>query len=289
VSDIRFGRPYVAKLTPPGDSGARMTLTLADSDEVPKPRADLLKLLHRSADKQSSQALGSSFEVHEFAADAPLPGGWWALTLRDATGEHHDLNAVAGLKRLVVLMSARSGADERLDAVALKILASAGLDEAAIPATPRPEEGRITVRRDGEFYALNVPASALGLRLPHEGWSLQRADNQNPRYFHFTDSAHGVNASGWIEPSARFSSVREMGLATAALSTSEFARQGDWDVVRTTLRLNAEATLRDWRAHRVSQGVWIEVHLSTPQGRTAEEQDALLAKALAAFEVVERR
>jgi hypothetical protein len=177
---------------------------------------------------------------------------------------------------------------------ALQVLASASWSDTLLPSPAKPKSGAIDVEESAQGLRLTVPASRVVMLVPRGGLK-KAAELERPGYFHLTDAARSLVVSGWFEPAERFPGVQEFWeneRRNPALKDPQdvtFAKVGNWDAILYDVRVpRREATSSHVRAHWVSNGTWIDVHLSTTAKRPRPETRARLLKVLETFRVEQK-
>ena len=132
-------------------------------------------------------------------------------------------------------------------------------------------ESTITSTETKETYELTVPASKLLLSIPKKGLRKNIVKEMpSYRYFQFVNDKDNFIISGWFEPDTIYPGINKLwedsviSWNNAGLSTPQkvsFSRNGIWDVVAYDMN-NNHCIQPNLRAHTVSSGTWIELHLS---------------------------
>jgi len=143
-----------------------------------------------------------------------------------------------------------------------------------IDAPPPRTDDVVVSERDGA-YELTVPVSRLAVTIPKEGFT-RRTDrgSSSSRYFYFEDAARHLFVSGWFEPESEFQGVKKFWESeTAAWAKNNmpaaedvvFRKIGGWETIAYR-----SAKGPHLRAHWISAGTWIDLHLSGPDAATLE-------------------
>jgi hypothetical protein len=201
---------------------------------------------------------------------------------------------------------------------ALRMIASATWSDAPLPTPPAPlptppapppaaaapppvpqVQDPVSLRIDetDSAYRLTVPVSHFVLTIRKAGWKrATKATNQSPRYFLLKNEEHGIIASGFFEPSEQFEGLEkfwenESSSLKRRSSTQpedvKFTNVGAWNAIVYDEPLPG-GTSAHVRAEWVSEGTWIDLHLSLTAKRPAPDARAALLQMLDTFRVEDK-
>jgi hypothetical protein len=153
-----------------------------------------------------------------------------------------------------------------------------------------PVEETLVTRTLETTYELSVPVSALVMSVPRGDLvptdSPRSGAGNSPRYFHLVDTKHGIIISGWFESARTYggfdafwkgeTDAWEKGHLPAPRNISLQKFDG-WDLALYDLDVPGGSNTHV-RAEWVSQGTWIDVHISVT---TADRIEVARASALA--------
>jgi hypothetical protein len=170
---------------------------------------------------------------------------------------------------------------------ALRVVASATWSDTPPAEVAASESGSVQIEESPAGLRVSVPASRIVMILP-KGRLKKVPALDRPGYFYFTDEARSLIVSGWFEPAERFPGIKKFwddetrnasGHGSPEMQEVTFTKVGDWDAILYDLRI-PEITNSNVRAHWVSNGTWIDVHLSTTGTRPRAESRASLIEML---------
>jgi hypothetical protein len=128
-----------------------------------------------------------------------------------------------------------------------------------------------SIERTGAVYSIAVPATALALQFPAEGFRIEQADDRRPYYF-LSNGNTRLNVSFNFERATRCRSSEACRNYFAEKLKAGFPNKKNWRSSQVGEAYASEnldgpvsgVNLRQqhMNAHFVKQGVWIDVHLS---------------------------
>jgi hypothetical protein len=150
------------------------------------------------------------------------------------------------------------------------------------------QSSAIKITEDTNSFQLNVPVSRLALEFPKRALKIastqRRGSTANPRYFYFQDPTTGLIVSGWFEPAERYRGIKAQWESTtkewakAGLPEPKavsFVKEGDWEIVYYLTEgrgSQAGKVFPSVYAEYVRAGTWVELHLSVPFSKRAQEE-----------------
>jgi hypothetical protein len=164
------------------------------------------------------------------------------------------------------------------------------------PVPPMQDAVSLRIEDTGDAYRLTVPVSHFVLTIRKGGWKRapRRAD-ESPRFFLLRDEEHGAVVSGWFEPSDHFEGLEKLwedessSLKRRSIDPEDvkFTKLGAWNAIVYEQRV-AGVTSAHVRGEWVSEGTWIDLHLSSTGKRSAAEARATLLQLLESFRVEDK-
>lgn len=289
VGNPAFGPTYAARFTRADRPQFRMSLSMAWFAEGKMPeREGLLKALRAEADRGAKIAVDGTIKLVEPAADGPQIGHVSLDLQRPVVGApKHRIVGFGFIDEVTLTLNGTWGdGDDELAGQTVAMLRTARHESAGPPAAGRvPAEGRLVVTPKEDFTELSVPASRVVLRVPTARWPAAPTfgPGNHPRYFLFGAKDRTVTMSGWIETSARFSSLQDMAGDTPAapqVRDKRFGQVGAWETMSYVHDLDRLGQQTYLRAHRREAGTWVELRLSTLGTQPQEEALEALTAAL---------
>jgi hypothetical protein len=134
-----------------------------------------------------------------------------------------------------------------------------------------------------------------------EGGLVQKAmdiggSTSNPRYFHFSDPSRGLILSGWFEPAGAFKGLKQFWEAEQAAGKKSglpapvnvsASKVGPWQTIFYEHPFPTGLSSHV-RAHYVSVGTWIDLHISVTANESGEKNRAVLESILKSIVVKEK-
>ncbi len=156
---------------------------------------------------------------------------------------------------------------------------------------------RIVIHGRGPVYELTVPISHLRLLIPQNRFFIDEHDNDNPRYFQFSNkNKPQIIISGWFENENNYPGIKKLwsddleDWPRSFLPEPQnifFSKIGIWEVVTYDLPIS-EGTNSHIRAQYVKKGTWIDLHLSITSKKSISENQKILSDVLQRIQIEEK-